>query len=245
MLEINKIYCSDCIELMKQIDDNSIGCVITSPPYNVGIDYGDYKDSLEFENYILWLVKTFELCIEKLQEGGHLIIQVANTGRQPYRPISHSLGYHLSKNNKVEFRGEIIWNKNNETAKTAWGSWLSANKPSIRDRHEYLLVFRKLGDRKGISDISKEQFMKYTESIWSVQPDTTRLLKHPATFPIKLVDRILRLYSFVDDLVYDPFMGSGTTAVACKNLKRNYIGSEISEKYCEIARQRLRQGILL
>ena len=242
---INKIILGDALEVLKTFDDNFFGCIITSPPYNVGIDYGDYKDNMEFDNYILWLVKVFELCIKKLQGGGHLIIQVANTGRQPYRPISHSLAYYLSKNNKVEFRGEIIWNKNNETAKTAWGSWLSANKPSIRDRHEYLLVFRKLGDRKGISDISKEQFMKYTESIWSVQPDTTRLFNHPATFPIKLVDRILKLYSFIGDTVLDPFVGSGTTAVSCQNLKRNFIGIEINPEYVEICNQRLRQKPML
>ncbi len=139
-------------------------------------------------------------------------------------------------------RGEIIWYKQNMTKLTAWGSWLSANKPSLRDSHEYILVFRKEGDRKGISDITKEEFIKFTQALWHVSAETDNP-NHPAPYPEELIYRIIKLYSFKNETVYDPFLGSGTTSAVAKKLGRNSIGIELNPTYIKMAQDRLNRII--
>ena len=239
---INKIIQGDCLEVMKHIPNESVDLVVTSPPYNVGIDYDNHNDSMDKLEYESWIIKRFLLCIEKLSKGGHLIIQVANTGRSPYIHLSGMISYNLKSS--IRQVGEIIWNKQNTTNNTAWGSWLSANRPSLRDTHEYILVFRKDGDREGISDITKEEFMESTMGIWTLQPETNSLGNHPAPYPERLTNRIIKLFSFKNEIVLDPFCGSGTTLISSKKLCRRYIGIDISEKYCGIAERRLSQEYL-
>ena len=141
-------------------------------------------------------------------------------------------------------RGEIIWQKSKgANANFAWGSWLSASNPVIRDIHEYCLVFSKdsmKNSNGGISTIEKDEFMESTLSIWNINPEKAKKIGHPAPFPVELPKRFINLYSFKDDLVLDPFIGSGTTAVASKILQRNYVGYEINKDYIEIADKRLR-----
>ena len=141
-------------------------------------------------------------------------------------------------------RGEIIWQKSKgANANFAWGSWLSASNPVIRDIHEYCLVFSKDSLKKstqGESSLEKEEFMESTLSIWNINPEKAKKIGHPAPFPIELPKRFINLYSFKEDLVLDPFIGSGTTAVASKLMQRNYVGYEINKDYIEIANKRLR-----
>ena len=141
-------------------------------------------------------------------------------------------------------RGEIIWQKSKgANANFAWGSWLSASNPVIRDIHEYCLVFSKDSMKNssgGISTIEKDEFMESTLSIWNINPEKAKKIGHPAPFPVELPKRFINLYSFKEDLVLDPFIGSGTTALASKQLQRNYVGYEINKDYIEIADKRLR-----
>ena len=159
---INKIICGDCLEVMKEMPDKSVDLIVTSPPYNVGIAYDNHNDKMPLANYEFWLNAKLEECIRLLADGGHLIVQVANTGRNPYLHLSGMIAYLLR--DKIRTVGEIIWIKF-PTGATSWGSWMSPNSPCIRDEHEYILVFRKEGKRDGISDITKQEFMDYTKSI--------------------------------------------------------------------------------
>jgi len=239
-LKPNNIYLGDAEELLERIEGETIGLVVTSPPYNCGTAYDFYSDSQPLGNYLSWLKRIIEKLPRLLLPGAHVAIIIANTGRQPYTPLSHFLVSML--NWELVMRGEIIWDKRNFTAKTAWGSWKSPNRPSIRDRHEYILIWRKPGRRTGISDITRDEFLECSSSIWRITPETKRL--HPAPFPEELATRLIKFYSFVDEIVLDPFLGSGTTAVVAKRLNRRYIGIEISKNYFELAKERLSQESL-
>ena len=224
-------------KVLKTFPDECVHLVFTSPPYNVGVAYNGYDDNKTFDEYIRWLEACFTECIRVLSPGGHLCIQIANTGRKPYTPITHHLCVRLSK--IIPMRAEIIWHKQNITCPTAWGSWLSPNSPSIRDSHEYIQIFRNQGRRTGKSDLTKKGFPELTKSIWKVTPET-RLRWHPAPFPVELAKRIITLYSFIGETVLDPFMGSGTTAIACSMLSRKFVGCEISGEYVKMAEKRIK-----
>ena len=144
----------------------------------------------------------------------------------------------------IRDRGEIIWQKSKgANANFAWGSWLSASNPVIRDLHEYCLVFSKESfnrNKEGVSTIDKEEFMDSTLSIWNILPAKAKKIGHPAPFPEELVDRFINLYSYKDELILDPFMGSGTTALAALNSNRKYVGYEINKEYCDLANKRIK-----
>lgn len=241
-MELNKIYCGDSLTILRSWPDECVDCCVTSPPYNVGISYDVHNDRMLRQDYEKMLNDIFSLIIIKLRPGGHLIIQVANTGRNPYIHLSGTISYLLR--DKIRQVGEIIWNKQNTTNNTAWGSWLSANRPSLRDTHEYILVFRKDGDRKGISDITSEEFIEWTLGIWTLPPETRAIGEHPAPYPEALTDRIVKLFTFKNEIVFDPFCGTGTTLKSAKKLGRRYVGIDISEKYCQISERRLSQDYL-
>ncbi len=232
------IYHGDCREILAELP--KIDLCFSSPPYNVGIEYGTHDDKKDQADYEKWIIDIYKNLCDGLSNGGHMVIQCANTGRQPYIHLSGILAGGLRK--EINHVGEIIWIKFPTNA-TSWGSWLSANRPYIRDEHEYLNVFRKDGDRSGKSDIEKQEFMDWTKSIWKISP-AKQDLGHPAPFPIKLPVRVIKLFSFVGEIILDPFMGSGTTLRAAKDLGRKAIGIEIEEKYCEIAANRMAQEVL-
>jgi len=227
-------------ENMEELVDNCVSLTVTSPPYNIG------KDSdldLNDEEYWKMINKVFSETYRVTNSGGRLVVNVANLGRKPYIPFSK---YFTDVLTEIGFimRGEIIWQKSKgANANFAWGSWLSASNPVIRDIHEYCLVFSKdsmKNSSRGISTIEKDEFMESTLSIWNINPEKAKKIGHPAPFPVELPKRFINLYSFKDDLVLDPFIGSGTTAVASKILQRNYVGYEINKDYIEIADKRLR-----
>jgi len=227
-------------ENMEELVDNCVSLTVTSPPYNIG------KDSdldLNEDEYWKMINKVFSETYRVTNSGGRLVVNVANLGRKPYIPFSK---YFTDVLTEIGFimRGEIIWQKSKgANANFAWGSWLSASNPVIRDIHEYCLVFSKdsmKNSNGGISTIEKDEFMESTLSIWNINPEKAKKIGHPAPFPVELPKRFINLYSFKDDLVLDPFIGSGTTAVASKILQRNYVGYEINKDYIEIADKRLR-----
>ena len=226
-------------ENMKELPDNSVHLMITSPPYNVSKEYD--KD-LSLNEYLQLLEKAFRETYRVLVNGGRACVNVANLGRKPYIPLSDYISK-MMIDIGFNMRGEIIWNKAaSASPSTAWGSWQSAANPILRDIHEYILVFSK-GDykrEKGSKEntISKEQFMEWTKSIWTMNAESAKRIGHPAPFPEELPYRLIQLYSFKDDIVLDPFMGSGTTAVAALKSDRKFVGYEISKEYIELAEKR-------
>lgn len=227
-------------ENMKEIPNNSVHLMITSPPYNVSKEYD--KD-LSFQEYLQLLEKSFLETYRVLVNGGRACINVANLGRKPYIPLSDYISRMMIEIGFL-MRGEIIWNKASSSGtSTAWGSWMSATNPTLRDVHEYILIFskgefqRKKGKKK--NTITKEQFIEWTKSIWTMGTESAKKIGHPAPFPVELPFRLIQLYSFEGDIILDPFMGSGTTAVAALHSKRNFVGYEISEEYISLANKRI------
>ena len=235
----NKIF-NKSSEDMNELVDNCVSLTVTSPPYNIGKD-SDLE--LNDEEYWKMINKVFSETYRVTKSGGRLVVNVANLGRKPYIPFSK---YFTEALNEIGFimRGEIIWQKSKgANANFAWGSWLSASNPVIRDIHEYCLVFSKDSMKNssgGKSTIEKDEFMESTLSIWNITPEKAKKIGHPAPFPVELPKKFINLYSFKDDLILDPFIGSGTTAVASKLLKRKYVGYEINKNYIEIANNRLK-----
>ena len=235
----NKLF-NKSSEDMNELVDNCVSLTVTSPPYNIGKD-SDLE--LNDEEYWKMINKVFSETYRVTKSGGRLVVNVANLGRKPYIPFSK---YFTEALNEIGFimRGEIIWQKSKgANANFAWGSWLSASNPVIRDIHEYCLVFSKDSMKNssgGKSTIDKDEFMESTLSIWNITPEKAKKIGHPAPFPVELPKKFINLYSFKDDLILDPFIGSGTTAVASKLLKRKYVGYEINKNYIEIANNRLK-----
>ena len=236
----DQLYCQSA-EDMFQIPDNSVALAFTSPPYNVG---KDYDDDVSLDDYLQLIRDVGREVYRVLRPGGRYCINIANLGRQPYIPL-HTFFYdtHL----KIDFlpMGEIIWRKaKGANGSCAWGSWMSAKAPRLRDIHEYILVFAKMSfsrPDKGISDIERDAFMAATLSVWDIPPESARRVGHPAPFPVALAERIVELYSYKDDVILDPFAGSGTTCVAAAQKARHFIGFDISEEYCKLAEQRLKE----
>ena len=231
-------------ENMKELPDNSVHLMITSPPYNVS---KEYDEDLSLKEYLQLLENSFKETYRVLVNGGRACINVANLGRKPYIPLSDYISK-MMLDIGFNMRGEIIWNKAaSASPSTAWGSWQSAANPILRDIHEYILVFSKRDYKreKGIKEntISKEQFMEWTKSIWTMNAESARRIGHPAPFPEELPNRLIQLYSFKGDIILDPFMGSGTTGKMAILNNRNFIGIELDENYFEIAKQRIENVI--
>lgn len=240
---LNKIiYASS--ENMSQLPNNSIHLMITSPPYNVT---KEYDQNLDLDEYLELLQKVFIEVYRVLVVGGRACVNVANIGRKPYIPLSDYISRIMIEIGFL-MRGEIIWNKGaGAGVSMAWGSWQSASNPVLRDMHEYILIFSKgkfqRSNKGKESTITKEQFMEWTKSVWSFNPESAKRVNHPAPFPVELPYRLIQLYSFKNDIILDPFMGSGTTGIAALKSERFFVGYEINQEYCKIAVQRISRHI--
>lgn len=228
---------------MQEIPDNSVHLMVTSPPYNAT---KEYDDDLSQKDYFELLREVFTETYRVLVNGGRACINVANLGRKPYIPLSDHISQMMAEIGFL-MRGEIIWNKGVKAGVSmAWGSWRSAANPVLRDTHEYILVFskgafsRKKPEGKE-NTITKEQFMEWTRSVWLMDTESARKVGHPAPFPVELPYRLIQLYTFTGDIILDPFIGSGTTAVATLMSGRKYIGYEINPQYAELAEARIAQ----
>ncbi|MCQ2166513.1 MAG: site-specific DNA-methyltransferase [Bacteroidales bacterium] len=234
---IDKIFLHSS-EKMSELPDNSVQLMITSPPYNVT---KEYDQNLTLEQYLSLLNSVLTETYRVLVNGGRACINIANVGRKPYIPLSDMVG-RLMAEIGFNYRGEIIWDKGASAGGScAWGSWMSASNPTLRDIHEYILVFSK-GDYarpKKTDSISKEEFLEWTKSIWHMNTESAKRVKHPAPFPEELPARLIKLFSFKEDIVLDPFMGSGTTAIAALKNSRHFVGYEISQTYLDIANNRI------
>lgn len=238
----NKLY-QESSTRMKDIPDNSVALAFTSPPYNVG---KDYDDDMEFEEYLDLIRDVGEEVYRVLRPGGRYVINIANLGRKPYIPL-HAFFYQIHAGLGYLPMGEIIWQKGKgANSSTAWGSWMKAKAPRLRDIHEYLLVFAKMDfsrPDKGVSTIDRDEFMAATLSIWEIPPESAKRVKHPAPFPVALARRVIELYSYKDDVILDPFVGSGSTCIAAVQTERYYVGYDISEEFCEIAKERINKEV--
>jgi modification methylase len=242
---LNRIW-DKSSETMAEIPDNSVHLMVTSPPYNVG---KEYDENLTLEEYLEFLKRVWQEVYRVLVPGGRACVNIANLGRKPYIPLH---AYIIQQMLEIGFlmRGEIIWNKGNSaSASTAWGSWQSPANPTLRDVHEYILVFSKgtfsrKKPAKGRSTISREEFLECTKSVWTFPAVSARSIGHPAPFPLALPYRLIQLYTYESELVLDPFMGSGQTAIAALNCNRSYVGYETYQKYVRLAKRLIKQAVL-
>lgn len=241
---IDKIYCKSS-EVMIELPDYSVHLMVTSPPYNVSKVYD--KD-LTLDEYRQLLKRVFAETYRKLVTGGRACINIANLGRKPYIPL-HSYIIKDMLDIGYLMRGEIIWNKaSSASPSTAWGTWLSAANPILRDIHEYILIFSKEAfNRKGNTEkkstISRDEFLELTKSVWTFPAESARKVGHPAPFPVELPHRLIQLYTFKGDIVLDPFVGSGSVCIAAIKAKRHYVGYDIDKKYLKLAEHRIRKYI--
>ena len=231
-------------ENMQAIPCNSIHHVFTSPPYNVGIEYGPHDDKMSIDDYLQFLTKIFAECKRVMVDNAKICINVANTGRSPYIPLTSHINL-IMINLGFFMKGEIIWSKGPSARKsTAWGSWQSSSNPCLRDVHEYILVFSNgNGSLSSQSDqrdtMTRDSFLRDTESIWHVLTESKSKWRHPAPFPVELPKRSIELFTKTEHTVLDPFMGSGTTAIAAIQTGRHFVGYELNPEYAETARARI------
>jgi site-specific DNA-methyltransferase (adenine-specific) len=230
---------------MRELPDSCVHLMVTSPPYNVG---KEYDVDLSLEEYLSFLKRVWCEVRRVLVPGGRLCVNVANLGRKPYIPLHIFIIGDLLELGFL-MRGEIIWDKGaSSSASTAWGSWQSASNPTLRDGHEYILVFSKdnfrrerVPERK--DTILREEFLEYTKSVWAFAAESARKVGHPAPFPVELPYRLIQLYTFEGEVVLDPFMGSGQTALAAMRSRRHFVGYETSADYIELSMKRIAQQV--
>lgn len=231
-------------EEMDELPDCSVHLMVTSPPYNVG---KDYDEDLSLEEYLAFLRGVWRQVYRVLVPGGRACVNVANLGRKPYIPLNGLIAKEMTELGFL-MRGEIIWDKaSSASTSTAWGSWQSATNPTLRDTHEYILVFSKGSFRRDkmdgrVSTISKDEFLEFTKSVWEIPSESARKVGHPAPFPVDLPYRLIQLYTFSDEIVLDPFMGSGQTALAALKAGRHFIGYETIGEYVELANSRIQNS---
>ena len=229
---------------MPELPENSVHLMVTSPPYNAG---KEYDQDLNLDEYLAMLRKVWKEVLRVLVPGGRACINVANLGRKPYIPL-HAFIINDMLALGFLMRGEIIWNKAaSASASTAWGSWRSASNPTLRDVHEYILIFSKdtfgrLAPKGSRNTISKDSFLEDTKSVWAFPAVSAKKIGHPAPFPQELPQRLIELYTFAGEVVLDPFMGSGQTALAALAASRDYIGYETNANYVALAERRIAQA---
>lgn len=224
-------------------DNEYFDLIVTSPPYNVDIKYNSHHDDLTYSEYLEFSEKWMQNCYKWTKHQGRFCLNIPldkNKGGQKsvgadLTTIAQKIGW--------KYHSTIIWNEGNISRRTAWGSWLSAAAPYVIAPVELIVIFYKGEWKKTngsqISDITKSEFMEWTNGLWTFNGESKKRIGHPAPFPIELPYRCIKLFSFVDDIVFDPFAGSGTTLIAANNTDRYSVGLEIDTKYCELAKSRI------
>lgn len=242
---VNKIICGDVLETIKKLADNSVHLAITSPPYNVGKDYDNHNDQMNYGDYLKWLYKVWEETRRVLVPGGRFALNIAPTGIKDFVPIHHDFANQFRQLG-MKFRTEIIWYKQTMLKRTAWGSFKSPANPHVLPSWEYVLIFSKDKDRLDgdvwMADITKDEFMKFSDGFWQIWPETQRK-GHPAPFPEDLIYRLVKFYSYKGNIVLDMFGGTGTVATVAARTGRNFIHIDISPQYCKVAQERVDKEI--
>lgn len=226
-----------------------IDLTVTSPPYNVGIDYKSNDDTLSYEAYLDFSRKWLSNCYQWSNDRGRLLLNIPlDKNKGGNRSVGADLTT-IAKSVGWQYHSTIIWNEGNISRRTAWGSWMSASAPYVIAPVELIVVLYKGGWKKvggsKISDISRQEFMDWTNGVWTFNGESKKRIGHPAPFPRQLPYRCIRLFSFVDDVVFDPFCGSGTTLIEARATGRRAVGVELDESYCRIASERIAREIAL
>jgi DNA modification methylase len=255
----DSIICGDARE-MTAVNDACIALVVTSPPYFAGKEYeqalGEGHIPGSYVEFLAMLRDVFAECRRVLEPGGRIAVNVANLGRKPYRSLSGDVLRILEDDLGLLPRGEIIWRKaKGATGSIAVGSYLSASNPVLRDVTERVVVAskgrfdralsRKVREQRGLpfeNTITKAEFFESTLDVWEIRPEHARRVGHPAPFPVELPERLLNLYTYKGDVVLDPFLGSGSTAVAAARNDRRYVGYDTDQGYVDLAQQRLAEA---
>lgn len=239
-----RVYNDDFLKT-NTIDNNSVDLIVTSPPYNVDIKYENYNDAVPYDDYLEFTEKWLTKCHALAKDDGRLCLNV---------PLDKNKGGHrsvyadiitIAKKTGWKYNSTIIWNEGNISRRTAWGSWMSASAPYVIAPVEMIaLLYKSKWEKthKGKSDITKDEFMEWTNGVWNFNGEKRSKIGHPSPFPIELPRRCIKLFSYVGDVVLDPFLGSGTTLIACLETKRIGIGVEIDENYCNLSVKRLKEA---
>jgi len=240
---VNKILLGDALNILKKIPDNSIHLAITSPPYNLDMPYKNHDDNMPYDKYLEWMAEVWKETKRVLVSGGRLCINIGENKRQNITYPTYSAFIKQCVDLGMLYRGTIIWNKNSAIKHTAWGSWDSCSNPHVVPRHEYIIAFSKdkwklVGDPKK-TDMTPEEFMEYTRTVWNFAPESHARVKHPAPFPEELPKRLIKFYSYKEDIILDMFSGSGTVGVVAQKLNRDFILIDNSEEYCNNALKRI------
>ena len=242
---VNRIICADALRALARIPDQSIDLIITSPPYNFGHAYAQdpHDDTHEWNRYFEQLLTVWRECERVIKTGGRIAVNI-----QPlfsdYVPTHHVISHQLASLGLL-WKAEFLWEKNNYNAKyTAWGSWKSPSMPYIKYTWEFIEVFDKVTHKKGGRrediDITADEFKEWVLGKWSFPPEIRmKDYSHPAMFPEELPRRLMKLFSYKNDIVLDPFNGVGTTTLVAWKLRRRFIGIDVSQQYCDMALQRL------
>ncbi len=249
----NSIVCADVLDGLSRIREESVHLIICSPPFNVGICYKNHEDTMPHADYLSWIRNIWKACKRVLVVGGRICINIDATMNLEGNPEDrkervHPL--HVDFTNQLRelgyiYRGEICWTKQNAPGKdTAWGSYCLCSNPHIRRNSEYIILASKgvlkLDGDNMQCDLTKEEFHEWTLSEWKMKPET-RSKGHPAPYPMELVYRCVKLFSYVGNTVLDPFNGSGTTTAVALALGRQYIGIDNSDTYCRIAKEAIKR----
>jgi site-specific DNA-methyltransferase (adenine-specific) len=254
--DIDDIFDDDARH-MDKVDNNSVALVVTSPPYFAGKEYetalGEGHVPATYAAYLAMLEDVFAECARKLEPGGRIAVNVANLGRKPYRSLSGDVTWILQDRLRLLLRGEVIWIKARGAAGScAWGSFQRPANPVLRDLSERVIIASKgrfdraRNPRQRAKDllpseasIFRDEFMEATTDIWEIPPESASRVGHPAPFPVELPERLIHLYTYRQDLILDPFMGSGTTAIAAVRTERHYAGYDTDPEYVAKAKTRI------
>lgn len=254
--DIDEIFVGDARN-MEKIDDSSVALVVTSPPYFAGKDYetalGEGHVPGSYVEYLQMLESVFAECVRTLEPGGRIAVNVANLGRKPYRSLSGDVAWILQDRLRLLLRGEVIWIKARGAAGScAWGSFQRPANPVLRDLSERILIASKgrfdraLNPRQRFKkdlpsegSIFRDEFMEATTDLWEIPPESASRVGHPAPFPVELPERLIHLYTYRGDLILDPFLGSGTTAVAAVRTERHFVGYDTESEYVANAKKRV------
>ena len=228
------------------IENNSVDLIVTSPPYNVDIHYNSFEDDIPYEKYLEFTEKWLKKALLLVKTDGRMCLNIPVDKSRGRKEAGFQCVYadivNIAKEVGWKYFSTIIWNEGNISRRTAWGSWLSARAPYVIAPVEVIVVFYKERWQKienGKSDITKEEFMEWTNGVWTFPGESKKKVGHPAPFPTELPKRCIKLFSFVGDTVLDPFLGSGSTLIMCTLLNRKGIGTEVDENYCELTKHRL------